>query len=96
MNTLASWGEQLARALLHEPCPAAGRTSRALPPGHAHYTVRQAAGDWLAHGLEGHSPKTIKKNQNVGTQLSGRHRISTAMTARSAQSSRGLGSVWRR
>jgi integrase len=33
--------------------------------GYTHYTVRQAAGDWLAHGLEGRSPKTIKKNQNV-------------------------------
>src|SRR5882724_1245315 len=34
-------------------------------PGYAHYTVRQAAGDWLAHGLEGRSPKTVTKNQNV-------------------------------
>ena len=33
--------------------------------GYAHYTVRQAADDWLAYGLEGRSPKTIKKNQNV-------------------------------
>ena len=33
--------------------------------GHAHYTVRLAAEDWLADGLDGHSPKTIKKNQNV-------------------------------
>jgi integrase len=32
---------------------------------YAHYTVRQAAQDWLAHGLEGRSPKTITKNQNV-------------------------------
>ena len=30
-----------------------------------HYTVRQAADDWLTHGLEGRSPATIKKNQNV-------------------------------
>jgi integrase len=34
-------------------------------PGYAHYTVRQAAGDWLAHGLDGRSPKTVTKNQNV-------------------------------
>jgi integrase len=34
-------------------------------PGYAHYTVRQAAEDWLAHGLDGRSPKTVKKNQNV-------------------------------
>jgi integrase len=34
-------------------------------PGYTHYTLRQAAGDWLAHGLDGRSPKTIKKNQNV-------------------------------
>src|SRR5690242_15148447 len=33
--------------------------------GYAHYTVRQAAADWLAHGLEGRSPKTITKNRNV-------------------------------
>src|SRR5690348_5457785 len=32
---------------------------------YAHYTVRQAAEDWLAHGLDGRSPKTITKNQNV-------------------------------
>jgi integrase len=33
--------------------------------GYANYTVRQAAGDWLANGLDGRSAKTIKKNQNV-------------------------------
>src|SRR3984957_8960881 len=33
--------------------------------GYTHYPLRQAADDWLAHGLEGRSPKTIKKNQNV-------------------------------
>jgi integrase len=33
--------------------------------GYAYYTVRQAAQDWLAHGLDGRSPKTITKNQNV-------------------------------
>jgi len=32
---------------------------------YAHYTVRQAAEDWLAHGLPGRPPKTVKKNQNV-------------------------------
>jgi integrase len=34
-------------------------------PGYAHYTVRQAAEDWLAHGLDGRSAKTITKNRNV-------------------------------
>ena len=34
-------------------------------PGYVHYTVRQAAEDWLAHGLEGRSAKTIIKNRNV-------------------------------
>ena len=34
-------------------------------PGYAHYTVRQAAEDWLAHGLDGRSAKTVTKNQNV-------------------------------
>ena len=33
--------------------------------GYTHYTVRQAAQDWLAHGLEGRSAKTVKKNENV-------------------------------
>ena len=33
--------------------------------GYAHYTLRQAAADWLAHGLDGLSAKTITKNQNV-------------------------------
>jgi hypothetical protein len=32
-------------------------------PGYAHYTVRQAAQDWLAHGLDGRSPKTIKRTR---------------------------------
>src|SRR6516165_5147546 len=39
-----------------------GITPRA---GYVHYTVRQAADDWLAHGLDGRSPTTIRKNQNV-------------------------------
>jgi len=33
--------------------------------GYAHYTVRQAAQDWLAQGLDGLSVNTITKNQNV-------------------------------
>jgi integrase len=33
--------------------------------GYVHYTVRQAAQDWLATGLDGRSAKTVKKNQNV-------------------------------
>jgi hypothetical protein len=33
--------------------------------GYANYTVRQAAEDWLANGLDGRAAKTIKKNQNV-------------------------------
>src|SRR2546423_6533740 len=33
--------------------------------GYAHYPVQQAAQDWLAHGLDGRSPKTVTKNQNV-------------------------------
>jgi hypothetical protein len=33
------------------------------------YTVRRAAGDWLAQGLHGRSPKTIKKNENVLTPI---------------------------
>jgi integrase len=34
-------------------------------PGYVHYTVRQAARDWLAHGLDGRSAKTVTKNRNV-------------------------------
>jgi integrase len=33
--------------------------------GYANYTVRQAAENWLASGLDGRSAKTIKKNENV-------------------------------
>jgi integrase len=33
--------------------------------GYVHYTVRQAAQDWLATGLDGRSARTITKNQNV-------------------------------
>jgi integrase len=33
--------------------------------GYTNYTMRQAAQDWLAHGLDGRSPKTVTKNQNV-------------------------------
>jgi site-specific recombinase XerD len=33
--------------------------------GHANYTVRQAAEDWLANGLAGRSAKTVKTNQNM-------------------------------
>ena len=33
--------------------------------GYANYTVRQAAEDWLANGLDGRSAKTVTKNQNV-------------------------------
>ncbi len=33
--------------------------------GYVHYTVRQAAEDWLATGLDGRSAKTVTKNQNV-------------------------------
>src|SRR6266487_5944230 len=33
--------------------------------GYSAYTVRQAAEDWLKHGLDGRAAKTIKKNENV-------------------------------
>ena len=33
--------------------------------GYTHCTLRQAAEDWLAHGLDGRSPKTVTKNQNM-------------------------------
>jgi hypothetical protein len=33
--------------------------------GYTRCTVRQAAENWLADGLDGRSPKTVKKNQNV-------------------------------
>ena len=33
------------------------------------YTVRRAAEDWLKEGLNGRSPKTIKKNENVLTPI---------------------------
>ena len=50
-------------------------STRASPPGRQrHYTVRHAAEDWLATGLDGRSPKTIKKNQNVLDADPGNHR----------------------
>jgi integrase len=33
--------------------------------GYANYTLRQAAQDWLANGLDGRTAKTVKKNENV-------------------------------
>jgi integrase len=33
------------------------------------YTLRRAADEWLAQGLHGRSPKTIKKNENVLTPI---------------------------
>src|SRR5215469_8957474 len=36
--------------------------SKAAP---SNYTLRRAAEDWLAHGLPGRSPKTIRKNKDV-------------------------------
>ena len=33
--------------------------------GYANYTVRQAAQDWLANGLDGRSAKTVTQHQNM-------------------------------
>ena len=43
------------------------RLDKGITPkaGYVRYTVRQAAQDLLAHGLDGRSAKTITKNQNV-------------------------------
>ena len=38
------------------------RTVTVPRTGYANYTVRQAAEDWLANGLDGRSARTIKKN----------------------------------
>ena len=43
-------------------------------PGYVHYTVRQAAEDWLAGGLDGRSAKTVTKNRNVLAPISEGHR----------------------
>ena len=43
---------------LHEELDSGVRTT-------PNYTVRRAAEDWLADGLDGRSAKTIKKNENV-------------------------------
>jgi hypothetical protein len=48
------------------PRPAHPTRQRIVPKaGYVHYTVRQAAEDWLATGLDGRPAKTITKNQNV-------------------------------
>ena len=54
----------ISRGEVHD---ARRRRDKGIVPkaGYVHYTVRQAARDWLAIGLDGRSPKTIKKNQNV-------------------------------
>ena len=41
-NTLAPWAEHLSQALLQESLPAAGRTSKALPRGHAAWQLFSA------------------------------------------------------
>ena len=55
----------------HRPGPAE-ETPQRLETGvraQPNYTVRRAAEDWLATGLHGRSPKTIKKNENVLTPI---------------------------
>src|SRR5689334_19585336 len=54
-------------AVVDKLCDLHAQLDKGVTPkaGYAHYTVRQAAADWLAHGLEGHSAKTVTKNQNV-------------------------------
>jgi hypothetical protein len=42
MNALAPWAGQLARALLREPLPAAGRASKASPPERAAWHLYSA------------------------------------------------------
>ena len=55
----------------HRPGPAQGAPQRRRSRARAqpNYTVRRAADDWLAQGLHGRSPKTIKKNENVLTPI---------------------------
>jgi integrase len=68
--TSASRAIYLHNLCLGEPrrIPASAcRSGHGITPktGYANYTVRQAAEDWLANGLEGRTAKTIKKNENV-------------------------------
>ena len=56
-TTRAIVADRLAR--LHAELDAG---SKAAP---SNYTLRRAAEDWLAHGLPGRSPKTIRKNKDV-------------------------------
>jgi integrase len=56
-TTRAIVADRLAR--LHAELDAG---SKAAP---SNYTLRAAAEDWLAHGLPGRSPKTIRKNKDV-------------------------------
>jgi hypothetical protein len=37
--------------------------------GYAHYTVRQAANDWLASGLEGCAAKTVQENRTCWSRF---------------------------
>ncbi len=36
-------------------------------PGYTHYTVRQAAQDWLAHGLDGRSPRPSPRTRTFSS-----------------------------
>jgi integrase len=56
-TTKAAVADRLAQ--LHHDLEAGAR------PAPANHTVRQAAEDWLAHGLPGRSAKTVRKNKDV-------------------------------
>ena len=58
---------QTKAAVVDKLCDLHTQLDKGITPkaGDVHYTVRQAAQDWLATGLDGRSPKTVTKNQNV-------------------------------
>ena len=67
-ETLPPQSQRHHRSRRHRQAPRLAQPTRQRhhpKAGYTHYTLRQTADDWLAHGLEGRSPKTIKKNQNV-------------------------------
>ena len=53
------------KAIVQDRLKALHRDAETGVRARPNYTVRRAAGDWLAQGLHGRSPKTVKKNQNV-------------------------------
>src|SRR5438874_807132 len=59
--------------------------------GYAHYTLRQAAQDWLEHRLAGRPAKTVTENPECSPADPGRHRRPETPRSLSRRCSSGAG-----